>query len=271
MPHTSELTFADAHNAWHASVEAQRTEPFGPLSATALHWIGAEPEEFPDVPGLWSASDDGRVTAWFVSADGVTLDGAAAQGTVSLGPLTGSDARVLEWGDRRIEVAARGGRIALRPRDPGSPVRVRYAGTGTFPADPDWVVTARYVPRTPATVEVDSAVPGRTQQQRSPGRAEFTLGETRIALTLFGDDAAPALQLIFADATGADLTFPAARFVPAVRVDAETVVIDFNRAVNPPCAYSASATCPLPPPENRIAVRIEAGELRPGLRSPSRP
>lgn len=266
MPHTTELTFADAHAAWHASIETQRTAPYGPLSATALYWLDAEPQDFPGVPGLWSTDGAGLVTAWFVSGDGVTLDGEAAQGAVTLGPLSGTDSVVLEWGERRIEVAARGDGIALRPRDPASPDRAEYAGTETFPADPDWIVTARYVPRDPETVVVDSAAAGRTQQYASPGRAEFTVDGVPVALTLFGDEGAPTLQAIFADATGTDLTFPAARFAQAVRVDADTVVIDFNRAVNPPCAYSASATCPLPPAENRLPVRIEAGELRPGVR-----
>ena len=75
----------------------------------------------------------------------------------------------------------------------------------------------------------------------------------------------PSLRAIFADATGVDLTFPAARFVGVTQTGDGTVVIDFNRTVNLPCAYSASATCPFPPPENRLGVRIESRELRPGL------
>lgn len=89
-----------------------------------------------------------------------------------------------------------------------------------------------------------------------------------MSLTLLGDAQASELRALFADLTGADLTYPAVRFVP-VRREGDAVTIDFNRATNPPCAYSESATCPFPPPENRLSVRIEAGELRPGVTLPA--
>lgn len=262
----STLSFEDAHAAWHENVEAQRTSPHGPLSVTALHWLTSEAQELPELPGLWSAAPDGTVTAWFVSADGVALDGAPALGTVTLGPFTGIDGVILEWGEKRIDVAARGGRIAVRPRDPASRDRAEYTGTGTFPADPAWIVTARYVadPR-PGTV-VDTAVPGSQQLYDSPGRAEFEVDGRAVSLTLFGAEGDRELRALFADATGEDLTFPHVRVAQAIRVDDGTVVIDFNRTVNPPYAYSDGATCPLPPAENRLPVRIEAGELRPGVR-----
>ncbi|WP_291279772.1 DUF1684 domain-containing protein [Galactobacter sp.] len=263
MTTTSESTsFTAEHERWHESVEAQRTSPHGPLSLTAIHWLVDTPSELPGLPGTWSATDDGTVTVTLAASDGVTRDGQLLDGTVTLGPLTGLEALLLEWGDKRIQVAARSGSIAVRPQDPASPDRANYTGTATFPADPAWVITGRYQPNPRAEVEVDSFVPGAKQQYDSPGQAHFTVDGQDVALTLFGAPGASQLRAIFADATGADLTFPAARFVPVTR-DGDTVTIDFNRATNPPCAYSASATCPFPPPENRLPVRIEAGELRP--------
>ena len=258
--------FTDAHAAWHAEVEAARTAPYGPLSATALHWLGAEPQRLPDLPGTWSAGTDGLVTVELAAEDGVTRGGSPVSGTVELGPLSGTAGTALAWGEIQIEVAARSGGIIVRPRDPASTDRTGYAGTATFPADESWVVTGRFVPAPRAAVEVASAAGAdRTQEYASPGTAEFTIAGQDLALTLFGSAEAGDLRAVFADATGTDLTFPSARFVDVRLLDPETVRIDFTRTTNPPCAYSASATCPFPPPENRLPVRIEAGELRPGV------
>ncbi|MBO1901377.1 DUF1684 domain-containing protein [Leucobacter weissii] len=269
--------FAAAHEAWHAEVERGRVAPHGPLSATALHWLTDAPQEFPGVPGRWSADRDGVVTVVLPPDSAVrTSSGAplqaASEGVARLGPLSGIESLQLDWGEKRIELAARSGRIALRPRDPASPDRTGYAGTATFPPRPDWLVTARFVPAPRDAVEVASAAgPEAKQHYDSPGTAEFEIGGTTLRLTLFGDPDAQSLRAIFADRTGEDLTFPAARFVSVTRVSEHTVEIDFNRTTNLPCAYSASATCPFPPPENRLPVRIEAGELRPGIAPPSAP
>ena len=259
-------SFADAHAAWHDRVEADRTAPHGPLSVTALHWLSADPQAFDGAPGTWSAGADGLVTASFAAVDGVTRDGVALEGSVQLGPLTGIASTTLAWGEQLLELAARSGRIVLRPRDPQSKDRVEYAGTNTFPPSERWVVRARFVPAPREAVEVDSAAGVDAKQHYdSPGTAEFEFEGQPIRLTLFGEPYSPGLRALFADATGKDLTFPAARHVGVTQIDDDTVEIDFNRTSNLPCAYSASATCPFPPPENRLAVRIEAGELRPGI------
>lgn len=266
---TASLDFAAAHAAWHAEVESARTAPYGPLSPIAMHWLTGEPQRFTEVPGRWSSDRAGNVTVELAEGDGVTLDGETLSGSRRLGPLTGTDSLVLACGERRIELAARSGGVILRPRDPASPDRLGYPGTATFPPSERWVVTARFVPAPRAGVEVASAAGAdKTQHYDSPGTAEFELDGQPLSLTLFGSREGDDLRAVFADASGADLTFPATRFVDAEQTSDDTVVIDFNRTVNPPCAYSASATCPFPPPGNRLPVRIEAGELRPGVAVP---
>ncbi|WP_449282474.1 DUF1684 domain-containing protein [Leucobacter sp.] len=272
MPHPPAAldpeTFSAAHDAWHAQVEAGRTAPHGPLSVTALHWLTDSPRHYAGAPGTWWVDlRTGVVTAEIPDEAGVTRDGAPLTGTVRFEPLSGIESFVLEWGERRLELAARSGGIVLRPRDPESPDRQGYAGTETFPPSPRWLVRARFAPAHREAVEVDSAAgPTAKQHYDSPGTAEFEVGRRTVRLTLFGEHDGSPLRALFADLTGEDLTFPAARFVGVTRIDDETVEIDFNRTTNPPCAYSASATCPFPPPENRLPVRIEAGELRPGVR-----
>lgn len=267
MPNTTPDSFAEQHAAWHEQIEAQRVSPHGPLSITAIHWLDDTGRRLPDLPGEWSAATDGTVTARFEEGDRVLRAGAPVSGTVILGSLTGIDAELLEWGEQRIQVAARGGRIAVRPQNPDSSDRSNYSGTETFPANPTWVISGRFEPSPRDGVEVDSFVPGAKQHYDSPGRAVFAVDGQELALTLFGEADSAELRALFADRTGEDLTYPAVRFVPVSR-NGDAVTIDFNRAVNPPCAYSTSATCPFPPVENRLPIRVEAGELRPGVTLP---
>lgn len=261
------VNFAEAHAVWHAQVEAQRTAPHGPLSATALHWLTENPQSFAEVPGRWSTvPGTGVVTAELPAEAGITRGDTPLSGTVTFEAITGLDGFVLDWGTQQIDLAARSGNIVLRPRNPESPDRIGYAGTQTFAADPAWVIRAKFIAAPREAVEVSSAA-GQTATQHydSAGFAEFEVGGETQRLTLFGEADGTALRAVFADESGSDLTFPASRFVGVTRIDEHTVEIDFNRTTNPPCAYSESATCPFPPPENRLPVRIEAGELRPGI------
>lgn len=266
--------FATSHAEWHKNLEAQRASEYGPLSITAIHWLDAESRELAGLPGTWSATDDGLITLTATPADRLAVGDEPVDGTITIGPLTGVESTIVEWNVERenaahtpirIQVAARSGKIAVRPHDPASTNRAEYAGTNTFPANPAWVVNARYEANPRAGVEVDTAISWGKQHYDSPGRAVFEVDGQEYSLTLFGTDGSNDLRANFADATGADLTYPAVRFVGATRIGESTVVIDFNRAVNPPCAYSTNATCPFPPPENRLPIRIEAGELRPGV------
>jgi uncharacterized protein (DUF1684 family) len=263
-------SFEDAHRVWHDEVEERRAAPYGPLSVTSLEWLSTDWTRFDGVPGRWRTLPDGTVEVSVDAGEHLEYEGSTIRDHASFGPLSGIEAITVASGPLRIEVAARGGAVALRPRDPGSPARLDYAGTPTFPAAESWVVTARFVPAERPDVAVDTVVDGIQQHYASPGVAEFEIVGRPLRLTLFPGPTPGSLRALFADATGADATFPAARAVEVRRSDADTLVIDFNRATNPPCAYSAHATCPLPPSENRLPVRIEAGELRPRVLTPPR-
>ena len=264
-----QTTFAAEHAAWHAQVEAGRASAYGPLSPTAIFWLTHEPRTLPGLPGVWRADADGLVLLDLPAGSGVARDGEPLSGEVRIGPLTGTAGETLHWGRIRIEIAARSGVIAVRPRDPDSPDRARYAGTPVFAPSPDWVVRAAFQARPRADVEIASAAGAdRRQHYASPGVAQFEVGGRAVELTLFGSVEGGDLRAVFADETGADLTFPAARFVDVAPQDDGSLLIDFTRAVNPPAAYSAAATCPFPPPENRLPVRIEAGEQRPRPAAP---
>lgn len=137
-------------------------------------------------------------------------------------------------------------------------------GTPTYPPSLEWRLKARYVRyEEPQCVSVEVTTVEFHQELASPGRAEFLLHGERCSLTLFVDDDG-ALYVLFSDQTAGVTTYGACRTLDVAAPDADgNLILDFNRATNPPCAYTVFTTCPLPPPENRLAVSIEAGEKFP--------
>jgi len=258
-----EADFADRWTQWHDEHERQRARPHGFLAITGLHWLDEILRRFEDVPGAWST----------------TLDGV----DVVLGEneeLNIEDVRVIEhyhfanvdeqgttaqFGDAIVEVALRDGHFMIRPRDPNNEVRVRYAGTPTFEASLDWVTHGRLVPfAEPRSVSVGASVEGLSQVYMSPGEVQFQLVGQEFCLVAFSDDAPAELFFVFRDATAGDTTYAKCRFLRADAPDSDArVILDFNRATNPPCAYTDFATCPLRPEGNDLPVRIEAGEKMP--------
>jgi len=125
-------------------------------------------------------------------------------------------------------------------------------------------VSARFV-RWPAprTIPIPNVL-GQVNDLPSPGYVEFTVGGRPLRLEpVLEEPGAEELFFIFRDRTAGKETYPAGRFLYAPMPRDGAVVLDFNKAYSPPCAFTAYATCPLPPPQNRLAVRIEAGEKDP--------
>ena len=152
-----------------------------------------------------------------------------------------------------------GERYAIRLRDHESRIRREFAGLRWFPVDEKYRVTAEFSPYAEPRHLLVPNILGDTETYTSPGSVAFTLdGEQfRMVPVWEGDE----LFLIFRDLTTGQETYPAARFLYAEAPTDGKVVLDFNKAYNPPCAFNPYTTCPLPPPENRLRVRIEAGEL----------
>jgi uncharacterized protein (DUF1684 family) len=162
-----------------------------------------------------------------------------------------------------LHVIERGGRLAVRVRDTASPARTRFDGIEAYPVDARWRVAARFEPYEPArTVEVPTVL-GTAEPMTCPGRLVFELDGRTFTLDAMSEADDADLFLIFADATNRDATYGGGRFLYAARPGADgTVVVDFNKAYNPPCAFTPYATCPLPPPQNSLELRVEAGEKR---------
>lgn len=268
VQHTDADRFAADWREWHAQHEARIGDRHGFLAVTSIHWLDETPQRFADAPGAWSSDADG-VHVSLADGEQLVIDGRPVTGTHDFGVIAERDGLTVGWldGDKEvaIEVAKRGGYDIVRPRHPDAPLVTAYTGTPAYQPDRRWAVTGRFVPfEAPRPTEVGAAVERVRHVYDSPGRVEFELDGRPLALTVFANEHGPGLFALFTDATSGVTTYAANRSLQLGAPAADgTLLVDFNRATNLPCAYTDLATCPLPPAENRLPVAIEAGELIP--------
>lgn len=218
--------------AWRDARERRLRDPRGWLAITAIHWLTGSPQHFDDVPGEWRQDPDGPVV--------VLPEGERRLGRVDEYGVT------LTFGDVTAEVADRDGRVIVRPRHRDSPNLRSYDGTPCFPPDPAWAVNARH----------------------RAGGVVFDRDGAEHRLVAWTEDDG-CLWILFRDATSGVTTYPAMRQLLTDPPSSDgSVVLDFNRATNMPCAYTDFATCPVPPPENTLPFAVEAGEQVPTMSRP---
>ena len=256
--------FAADWDAWHKQHEDRLAAPDGFLAITSINWLSDAPARFPDAPGEWT-SDDSGVTVDLAPGEELTLDGARITGQHHFGPIPERGGGFPADTAAVYEVARRGGNDILRPRHPGNPLRADFHGTPAYAPDPRWVIRGRYRAfDEPTDVTVGSVAEGLQHVYAAPGVVEFEAGGQPLTLTAFNGYAPGSLHILFTDATSGVTTYPANRSLQVPAPDADgTVILDFNRATNLPCAYTPFATCPLPPAGNRLPVAVEAGEQLP--------
>ena len=262
---TQRNTFEADWAEWHRRHEERRAGPHGFLAITGRHWLTPEPQRFGDAPGAWSAAGD-TVTVTLDDGEDLAVDGEPVHGTYTFAPIPERGQVTPASGDAAIEVARRGGHMIVRPRHPGHRTRAGYAGTEAYPPDPRWVVEGRYLPYAePRDVTVGAVVEGLQHVYEAPGEIEFAVDGQTMRLIAFNGYKPGSLGVLFTDATSGVTTYPANRSLEVAAPQADgTVTLDFNRAVNLPCAYTEFATCPLPPAGNHLSIAVEAGEKLPG-------
>ncbi|MFC3705325.1 DUF1684 domain-containing protein [Devosia honganensis] len=164
-------------------------------------------------------------------------------------------------GNLLLEVTTLNGAHALRVRDTTSSAPGRLPPLDYFPLDPSWRIHAEWVAlEAPKGLVIDTSRSIRTEVEATR-KAVFTRdGVTYELLATHGTP--QSLQFVIRDLTARDSTYPACRFLFGEEVTDHSIVLDFNKAINPPCAFTDFAVCPLPPPENVLPIRIEAGEKR---------
>jgi uncharacterized protein (DUF1684 family) len=252
---------------WHAAHERHRAHPHGFLAVTHLHWLGSEATRLEGVPGTWSVEAD-VVRVVLEAGESLQQDGnelnTESGASLEIGPIEERGGINLVSGDTVIELAKRGGEYIVRPRHPENPLLQAYQGTPAYSPDAAYAVRGTYVPFEAARpTTVGAAVEGIQHVYEAPGEIRFKLAGRELALTAFNGHAPGSLLVLFTDQTSGKTTYAANRSLSVVPGADGSVLLDFNRAVNLPCAYTDLATCPLPPAENRLPVAIEAGEKIP--------
>jgi uncharacterized protein (DUF1684 family) len=268
ISHTSVEQFAQQWREWHAHHEARIGDRHGFLAVTSINWLTETPQRFPDAPGAWS-SDATGVHVILADGESISVDGRPVSGSHDFGVLPERSSINVNWQDGAnevvIEIAKRGGYDIVRPRHADAPLVTAYRGTPAYEPKPEWAVIGRFVPfDAPRPTEVGAAVDRVRHVYNAPGRIEFEIDGQPLALTVFSNEHGGGYNALFTDETSGVTTWPANRsLLLSVPADDGTLIVDFNRATNLPCAYTDLATCPLPPAENRLPVAVEAGEKIP--------
>lgn len=188
----------------------------------------------------------------------VTADGKPVK-TIELKPDVTGKPTTLVIGDIKFLMIQRAQKFGIRVRDANSDALKQFKGPEFYPLSGDYIVTAKFVPDDkPHKVKIPSVI-GEDQEIDSAGYVEFVLNGQKQRLHALSEGG-DVLFFIIKDQTAGKGTYPAGRFLYTPMPKDGKVVMDFNRAENPPCAWTAYATCPLPPKENYMAVKVEAGE-----------
>ncbi len=181
-------------------------------------------------------------------------------GPVTLASDADEDTTMLRRGSLLFYLIRRGDRLGVRVKDSQSEARRNFRGLDYFPIDPGWRIEARFEPYDPPKSISVPNVLGQDNAEKSPGAVVFEHGGKTYRLDPVLERGETDYFVIFGDRTNGNETYGAGRFLYVKPpVDGRTV-IDFNKAYNPPCVFTEYATCPLPPPQNKLPIRIEAGE-----------
>ena len=277
----AEARYLSDEGLWRMQRHEDLTRPDGWSSLIGLHWLTLQSHYVgsgarsgiriaigPESLGMFQRNN-GKV--FFTPERGLalTLDGQPFKGRVELkDDSNGGTPTVLGFdeGKGKLTVIERGGNRALRVKHADAPTRTNFKNIDYWPADRDWRVEATFVPNPPGATLPIATIIGTTETTPNPGALEFEREGKRYRIEAL-DQGEETLSLILADRTSGHASYGAGRYLDVPRPDAKgKVVIDFNRAYNPPCAFTQFATCPLPPNQNRLDLAITAGEKRYGMK-----
>lgn len=238
-------------------------DPRGWLAITAMHWLTAEAQRFDDVPGEWRCHEGGARVC-LRPGETVTLTGSVlTEGVHDLGPLD-EEGVTVSFGDAVAEVALRDDTVIVRPRHPDAPHLLAYRGTPCYPPDVRWAIAGRFEPYS-SPADAPAGASGSAPDEVAVGEVVFPHVGNEHRLVAWGEDDG-SLWILFRDATSGVTTYPANRQLLTRPPSADgSVHLDFNRAMNMPCAYTDFATCPVSPAANTLPFAVEAGEQLPTM------
>ena len=265
---------------WRAGRLQRLTKPDGGLSLVGMHWLaegstrighaadnGTRLAAGPDHLGVLKVGHDGSLRFTADPGAGATVNGIEATAPVALAsdadPKVDASVVGFNKGDASFLVIKRGDRYALRAHDALAPTRTGFAGIPSFDIDPAFRFRAAFKAH-PAGQKIDIInVVGLVSAMDNPGTVTFSKDGKPFTLEAV-DEGDHRLFLVYADRTSGHQSYPAGRFLYADYPDASGhTIVDFNKGYNPPCAFTAYSTSPLPPLGNRLDLAITAGEMKP--------
>ena len=266
---TVDRAYQQSFDQWKAELVEDLKQNW--LSLAGLFWLkpgentfGSDKSNavvFPSGPahaGSFVLQND-EVTVKFLPGADARMAGKPVR-MAKLPPDTSGTQAVVEMGSLRMRIIKRGSRMGIRLKDVDNPAVRNYRGPVFYPIQLSYRITATWVPSDgKKSVDVPNVLGDVTPTPIS-GEARFKLNGQEFQLTDLGGDPDKSLFFVFNDLTSKAETYPGGRFLQTDPVKNATVVLDFNKAYNPPCAVTPYATCPLAPKENRLAIAIPAGE-----------
>ena len=266
--HTQEI------QKWRKARIERLTNPGGWLSLVGLDWLkdgrntlGSAKDNdivIPTAPAHLGAItlSGGKASIALDPKSGATIDSAAKLESELIDD-THEKPTVVAFGTTSFFVIKREDKYALRIKDAEAPTRKHFVGIDYFDIDPSWRIEAKWEAYDPPHEVDEPNVIGQVDKVIVPGAAVFERdGKTIRVEPVIETPGDKELFLVFADKTSGKETYGAARFVYSEPPRDGKIVIDFNKAYNPPCAFTPYATCPLPTAQNRIKVRVTAGEKK---------
>lgn len=280
---TDEPSYKAQIDEWHQNRLKSLKSESGWLNIAGLFWLKEGENKVGGDPGNDIAFPSGKAPAQlgtFQLTKGAVLFTPAPEATVlvdrsAIGtekpqPVLTTEtifspeskkAVVLQHGSLRWFIIKRGEKYGVRLRDLESPLLSEFRGINRYPVDESWKVKARLeVPSEPKTIPIMDIL-GQISQYPLAGTLVFERGGKTYRLDAAGEG--EKLFILFGDLTNTQDTYGAGRFLYAPKAGPDgTTTLDFNQAINPPCAFTTFATCPLPPKQNKLALAITAGEKR---------
>jgi len=268
-------TYIKSIQQWHKKRIARLKTETGWLNLVGLYWLSEGkntfgsaknndiifPENAPPYIGTFILNDS-TVTVKINPEVKVTYDSRPVSDLQLKDDLSDSTT-VLSYGTLRWFIIDRNGKYGVRLRDINAPLVKEFKGIDTYPIDEKWKVEAKFEPYPqPKVIEIPNVI-GSVEKDTVSGKLVFEMDGRRYTLDPVSEG--NEFFIIFADKTNGDETYGAGRFLYTDKPDSTGMVdLDFNKAYNPPCAFTKYATCPLPPPDNYLNLKVTAGEKKYG-------
>lgn len=262
--------------AWQQKRASRISAEDGWISLAGLFWLksgintfGSDsgnaivlPPGAPPVAGSLLLKD-GKVTFVAKKNSGVKVNDSLVTRTRLLSDADTSSPQLVSLGSVNFYIIKRAERFGVRVKDKQNPARLHFAGLKFFPIDEQWKITGKYTKYDSPLQMPIATVIGTTDTFACPGEVRFTVHDTSLTLVAMAEQGSEGeLYFMFSDETSGKETYGAGRQLYTSLPDsAGTVLLDFNKAINWPCAYTSFATCPIPPSKNHLNVCIEAGEM----------